>query len=150
MEIKRVIEGKEVTIILTHEEISQANTEFVTEFMRNKLIEDFGVSDEKADELAIVAYEKYCEGNGLTEYECIEAVVDDWKKSVRRVAYNIKWDTDGEDMTQDEINDLPKEIEIPEDIIDEEEISDYVSDYSGFCHKGFKIREEYQDSGISQ
>lgn len=142
MKIKRVIGGKKVTIELTDEEIFQANTEFVTRFMRDTLIKDFGVSDEKADELAVAAYKKYCEGNGLTEYECIEVAVDDWKKSVRRVAYDIKWDTDDEDMTQDEIDDLPKEIEIPEDIIDEEEISDYVSNYSGFCHGGFKIREE--------
>lgn len=34
---------------------------------------------------------------------------------------------------------LPNEIEIPEDIEDDDEISDYLSDVTGFCHKGFEI-----------
>ena len=55
---------------------------------------------------------------------------------------NIKWDFD--DLTEDEISELglPNEIEIPEGIFDEEEISDYMSDVTGFCHKGFELREE--------
>ena len=61
-------------------------------------------------------------------------------------AVNIKWDvTDGaEDMTQEEINEiletLPKEIEIPNEIIDDDDdISDYISDMTGFCHYGFEL-----------
>lgn len=53
-------------------------------------------------------------------------------------AVNIKWDTDG-DMTL--LENLPKEIEIPEDIEDEDEISDYLTDETGFCHFGFEIEE---------
>lgn len=34
---------------------------------------------------------------------------------------------------------LPNEIEIPEDVEDDDEISDYLSDVTGFCHKGFEI-----------
>lgn len=34
---------------------------------------------------------------------------------------------------------LPNEIEIPEDVEDDDEISDYLSDITGFCHKGFEI-----------
>lgn len=142
MEIKRVINGEEIAIKLTSEELAQANAEFVTEFMRNKLIEDFGVSEEKADELSNAAYDKYCKGDGLTEYECIEAVVEEWASSVIRTAYDIKWDTDVEDLDQD---DLPTEIIIPESIIDEEEISNYVSNCVGFCHGGFKVREEKKE-----
>lgn len=48
-------------------------------------------------------------------------------------ATNIAWDTDNE------IVDLPTSIEIPEDIKDEDEISDYLSDLTGFCHKGFML-----------
>lgn len=48
-------------------------------------------------------------------------------------ATNIKWDTDGENIN------LPKEIEIPKDMIDEDEISDYLSDITGFCHFGFEL-----------
>lgn len=50
-------------------------------------------------------------------------------------AININWDTDGEDIH------LPNEIEIPDDIADEDDdaISDYLSDVTGFCHKGFEL-----------
>lgn len=51
-------------------------------------------------------------------------------------AINIKWDTDG-DMKL--LKQLPTEIKIPKDIIDEEEISDYLSDLMGFCHFGFEL-----------
>lgn len=34
---------------------------------------------------------------------------------------------------------LPNEIEIPEDIEDDDAISDYLSDVTNFCHKGFEI-----------
>lgn len=52
------------------------------------------------------------------------------------VAYDIKWDTDGD---KDVLDGLPTEIRIPEEMVDNEEISDYVSDETGFCHAGFKI-----------
>lgn len=51
-------------------------------------------------------------------------------------AINIKWDTDG-DMKL--LHELPSEMEIPEDITDEDEISDYLSDETGFCHNGFEL-----------
>lgn len=60
-------------------------------------------------------------------------------------AINIEWDvTDGvEDMTQEEVNEiletLPTEMEIPEEMTDEDEISDYISNETGFCHYGFEL-----------
>lgn len=51
-------------------------------------------------------------------------------------AINIKWDTDGD---MELLRQLPTEIEIPAVMIDEEEISDYLSDETGFCHNGFEI-----------
>lgn len=142
MKIKRIFKGKEVEIELTSEELAQAKSEFTTAFMEDILVSDFGISDEKAGELAIKSYEKYCEGNGLTEYECVEETVHDWQTSVKRIAYDINWDVENEDMSEEEMASLPSEIEIPEGIICEQEISDYVSDFSGFCHNGFKIREQ--------
>lgn len=50
---------------------------------------------------------------------------------------NIQWDVD-------DLNDLyylPQEIEIPDDMEDEDEISDYITDETGFCHKGFELEE---------
>lgn len=55
-------------------------------------------------------------------------------------AINILWDTDS---NQEVLKQLPKEIEIPSDITDEDEISDYISDVTGFCHKGFELLKNY-------
>lgn len=46
---------------------------------------------------------------------------------------NIVWDTDGENVK------LPNEIELPFGMVDEDEISDYISDETGFCHYGFEL-----------
>lgn len=51
-------------------------------------------------------------------------------------AFNIKWDTDGD---MELLHELPKEIDIPQDMTDEDEISDYISDLTGFCHSGFEL-----------
>lgn len=52
-------------------------------------------------------------------------------------ATNIQWDVD--DPKDLEL--LPTEIDIPDGIDDEDEISDYISDVTGFCHKGFELEE---------
>lgn len=51
-------------------------------------------------------------------------------------AINIEWDVD----YPEDLENLPQEIEIPNGIKDDDEISDYISDYTGFCHKGFELR----------
>lgn len=60
-------------------------------------------------------------------------------------ATNIKWDIDYDDDNDD----LPKEIEIPSEILknhDEDDydevISDYISDVTGYCHCGFELEGE--------
>ena len=50
---------------------------------------------------------------------------------------NIEWDVD----EAESLNFLPTEIDVP-DGLDEDEISDYITDFSGFCHKGFVIERE--------
>jgi hypothetical protein len=54
-------------------------------------------------------------------------------------AVNIQWDTDGESV------DLPTEIEIPDNLIEDEisdyEISNYISNLTGFCHRGFVLEK---------
>lgn len=47
-------------------------------------------------------------------------------------AINIKWDTD------DQVVDLPTEVEIPEGY-SEEEVADYLSDEYGYCVFNFDI-----------
>lgn len=62
----------------------------------------------------------------------------------QRKAVNIQWDIDPED---DDGVELPNEITIPNDIEDEEAISDYISDVTGFCHKGFELEEQLRELG---
>lgn len=55
-------------------------------------------------------------------------------------AYNIEWDVD---HTED-LDSLPKEVQVPAGMEDPDEISDYLSDLTGFCHKGFELRKEHR------
>lgn len=50
-------------------------------------------------------------------------------------AINILWDAD----SAEELENLPTEMRIPEGMTDEEEISDYLSNETGYCHKGFAL-----------
>ena len=50
-------------------------------------------------------------------------------------AINIEWDVDNEE----DLEMLPTEIDIPDGMENEDEISDYLSDVTGFCHKGFYL-----------
>ena len=52
-------------------------------------------------------------------------------------AINIMWDVDYDDNGY-----LPTEIDIPEGMTDEDEICEYLSDVTGFCHEGFELVEE--------
>lgn len=60
-------------------------------------------------------------------------------------AYDIQWDVDlEEDWSYKELIKelgLPEEVEIPEGLDDADEIGEYLSDLTGFCHYGFKIKE---------
>lgn len=53
-------------------------------------------------------------------------------------AVNILWDVDC-DIDGEQ---LPKEIEIPDGMDDEEDISDYLSELTGFCHAGFALVDD--------
>ena len=50
-------------------------------------------------------------------------------------AINIDWDIDFDE----DLEFLPKEIEIPNGMTDEDEISDYITNKTGFCHLGFEL-----------
>lgn len=53
--------------------------------------------------------------------------------AIRLKATHIQWDTDGEDVP------LPMEIIVPDGMTDKDEISDYLSDQTWFCHTGFHL-----------
>ena len=60
-----------------------------------------------------------------------------------RKAVKIQWDVDWED--DDEDVSLQSEMSIP-DNIDDEDIADYLSDQTGFCHFGFDVVETDQEA----
>lgn len=51
-------------------------------------------------------------------------------------ATNILWDIDYDDNGEP-----PKEIDIPEGMTDEDEITDYLSDVTGYCHQGYVLEK---------
>lgn len=52
-------------------------------------------------------------------------------------ATNILWDTD-----YDDDGELPTEIDIPEGMTNEDEISYYLSEVTGYCHQGYVLEEK--------
>jgi len=53
-------------------------------------------------------------------------------------AINIMWDVDD----KKDLKHLPTEIFIPEGMTDEDEISDYLSEVTGYCHQGYVLEEK--------
>ena len=51
-------------------------------------------------------------------------------------AVHIEWDTDNDKELKAT---LPKKVSIPKNITDEDAISDYLSNLTGFCHDGFLL-----------
>lgn len=69
-------------------------------------------------------------------------------------AINIKWDTDGD---MEVLNALPTEMIIPNELEELykkdreyalEEISDWLSDETGFCHDGFEVVKEITKESV--
>ncbi len=103
-------------------------------------MEDFPVYDEKiAKRIAERAYEVYCEGNGLTEYESVQQAYDE-AYAEKIVICNIEWDCDEDcDEDKNDIFGLPEEEEVPSTFTDEQ-ITEYLSNEYGFCVKGYTVR----------
>lgn len=58
-------------------------------------------------------------------------------------AINIDWDIDCDENIEE--IELPTEIIIPDNITDDEEISDYISNVSGYCHNGYILIKDFLD-----
>lgn len=72
-----VLSEEEYKEYLEEHSDAAAHTRFVKEFMKNELIEQFDVPKEDAQNVAETAYAIYCQGNGQTEYECIEEAYEE-------------------------------------------------------------------------
>lgn len=60
------------TYELTFQELIEAHEEVSVGFMATELHDSFGLDKDTAKKVARKAFEKYAEGTGETEYECIE------------------------------------------------------------------------------
>ena len=56
----------------------------------------------------------------------------------RLVAINIQWDVDD----NEDLEYLPQRVRIPRGMTDDDEISDYLSNLTGYCHFGLSLLEE--------
>ena len=56
----------------------------------------------------------------------------------RLAAINIQWDVDD----NEDLECLPQKVKIPRGMTDDDEISDYLSNLTGYCHFGFSLVEE--------
>lgn len=59
---------------------SEAHERHVTAFMTSVAANDFGYNEEDAACIGVKAYLIYCEGNGQTEYECVEQAVEEYEE----------------------------------------------------------------------
>lgn len=66
------------TYTLTEKEVAMAHAEFVTAFMEKELINSYDMDEQEAKNVAKSAYDLYCEGDGKTEYECIEQAYNEY------------------------------------------------------------------------
>ena len=63
-------------------------------------------------------------------------------------AVDIKWDVTDDDIDESDdeaceiLESLPTEMDIPEGMTDLDEISDWLSDETGFCHDGFRLVDQ--------
>lgn len=71
-----------IEIPLTRDEVADSHKQFVTDWMKDaarELTQDLGLEpdDVELESIAAIAYETYCQGDGLTEYEAVESAVDE-------------------------------------------------------------------------
>ncbi len=62
------------------EQDSEAHERYVTDFMASVAANDFGYDEEDAACIGVKAYSIYCEGDGQTEYECVEQAVEEFEE----------------------------------------------------------------------
>ena len=84
MKIKRMINGEEVEIELTSDEIGEAHKVFITSWMREEILNSADtkkvLTEKEAEIVAEMAYDKYNKCEGLTEYEALEQALEEYEK----------------------------------------------------------------------
>ncbi len=85
----QVVTKEELEKIRENDSDAAANKRFVTAFMKNELMHNGEFSDSFLPEdvatlIAETAYDLYCQGDGQTEYECIQSAYYAWKTELRK------------------------------------------------------------------
>lgn len=118
--------------LYSHEDEELSEMEIVHIIRRS---DDMELYDELDDEVLIDGEDKYDADTGaefITNDDCFLVWFKFIEGNYMRVATEIMWETDGYDVI------LPTEIEIPKDI-ENDFISDYLSDVTGFLHNGYVL-----------
>lgn len=96
--MKIIRDGKE--ILLTNDELYEAHKVFVTQWMKNTVMEeilslhaDYNLLDEDYQNIAERAYDIYTEGNGLTEYESVSQAIDEFTEK-----YDVSHDNELDEL----------------------------------------------------
>ena len=56
----------------------------IIEFMQTEYENEYEIKEKDAAKLAEKAYERYVSGTGETQYECIEAIYEEWLREKRK------------------------------------------------------------------
>ena len=109
--------------------------------------EEWTMPDEGIEKgLTVIVEMEFVPAEELDEY--FKTYRKERKEKKMLKAVDIKWDVTDDDI--DEMDDeaceilesLPTEMIIPEGMTDPDEISDWLSDETGFCHDGFRLVDQ--------
>ena len=76
-------------IELTEDEMREASKELQLNFYIDELTGTYCYPEKEAGEIAEEAYVLYCEGDGKTEYECLEEALDKWLEENMPFKYEV-------------------------------------------------------------
>jgi len=92
---------------ITAEKNAEAEKRNILDFMEGELEGQFDVPVEEAVDLAEAAYEIYCRGDSdTTQYECIEAAYDEWRRNIKEeLESKLKdYDLEGCEVSDDDVD----------------------------------------------
>ena len=79
VKIHRRINGETVEITLRAKEVAKAREVSVKNFFDDELRGNFDIPRKDIEAVSDSAYDILCEGNGETEYECLEKAYDEYR-----------------------------------------------------------------------
>lgn len=162
--MKIIREGKEFE--LTADELLAAYQEQEAIWDRDNIIQNMEFYLSAFEHIALSENESFIasaaaklrenEDNGLSYDDALRFAFKEAKKEFSaELASFVDPDTfdfsDRKDVDEESEKDfLPEEIQLPSGMVNDEEISDYLSDVTGYCHRSFSLRESTRSSLADQ